>query len=138
MVAVIFVPKHLFMLIIMHHTNTGDREVPFTLNPMRRTIAHSSVEVVMLLTLCTNFQVFARFACCAVVQYLCNPIHSHSKKSKSKVMTYDDVIRATNQRRELSSGLGYKYPCVSHSQSDEIWELQGQHLKLITGITESA
>jgi len=32
------------------------------MNPMRRTNSHSNVEVVMLLTLCTNFQVFAHFA----------------------------------------------------------------------------
>jgi len=31
------------------------------MNPMRRTNLHSNVEVVMLLTFCTNFQVFARF-----------------------------------------------------------------------------
>jgi len=31
------------------------------MNPMRRTNLHSSVEVVMLLTLCTSFQVFAHF-----------------------------------------------------------------------------
>jgi len=32
------------------------------MNPMRRTNLHSNVEVVMLLTLCTNFQVIAYFA----------------------------------------------------------------------------
>jgi len=32
------------------------------MNPMRRTNFLSNVEVVMLLTLCTNFQVFAPFA----------------------------------------------------------------------------
>jgi len=31
------------------------------MNPMRRENLHSNVEVVMLLTLCTNFQVFAHF-----------------------------------------------------------------------------
>jgi len=31
------------------------------MNPMRRTNIHSNVEVVMLLTLCTNFLVFAHF-----------------------------------------------------------------------------
>jgi len=32
------------------------------MNLMRRTNVHSNVEVVMLLTLCTNFEVFAHFA----------------------------------------------------------------------------
>jgi len=31
------------------------------MNPMRRTNVHSNVEVVMLLTLCTKFQVFSHF-----------------------------------------------------------------------------
>jgi len=34
----------------------------FTMNPIRRTNLLSNVKVVMLLTLCTNFQVFAHFA----------------------------------------------------------------------------
>jgi len=62
MVAVIFVPKHLVMLIIMYQTNTEHPAVTFTMNPMRRTNLHSNVEVFMLLTFCTNFQVFAHFA----------------------------------------------------------------------------
>ena len=57
-----FEPKHLVMLIIMYQTNTEHPAVTFAMNPMRRTILHSNVEVFMLLTLCTNFQVFARFA----------------------------------------------------------------------------
>jgi len=31
------------------------------MNPMRRTNLHSNVEVVVLLTLCTNFLIFAHF-----------------------------------------------------------------------------
>jgi len=56
-----FVPKQLVMLIIMYQTNTEHPAVTFTMNPMRRTNLHSNVEVFMLLTLCTNFQVFAHF-----------------------------------------------------------------------------
>jgi len=48
-----FVPKHLFMLIIMCQTNTEHPAVTFTMNPMHRTNFHSNVEVSMLLTLCT-------------------------------------------------------------------------------------
>jgi len=55
MVAVIFVPKHLDMLIIMYQTNTEHTAVTFTVNPMRRINLHSNVEVFMLLTLFTNF-----------------------------------------------------------------------------------
>ena len=44
----------------MCQTNTGHQA--FTMNQMRRKKLHSNVEVVMLLTLCTNFQVFAHFA----------------------------------------------------------------------------
>ena len=50
------------MLIIMYQTNTSHPAVTFTMNRMRRTILHSNAEVFMLLTLCTNFQVFAHFA----------------------------------------------------------------------------
>jgi len=57
-----FVPKHLVILIIMYQTNTEHPAVTFTINPMRRTNLLSNVEVFMLLTLCTNFQVFAHFA----------------------------------------------------------------------------
>jgi len=49
------------MLIIMYQTNTEHPAVTFTMNPMRRTNLHSNVEVAMLLTLCTNLQVFAHF-----------------------------------------------------------------------------
>jgi len=56
------VPKHLVMLIIMNKTNTEHPAVAFTMTPMRRTNLHSNVEVFMLLTLCTNFKVFAHFA----------------------------------------------------------------------------
>jgi len=62
MVAVIFVPKHLVMLIIMYQTNTEHPAVTFTMNPTRRTNLHSNVVVFMLLTLCTNLQVFVHFA----------------------------------------------------------------------------
>jgi len=41
------------------------------MNPMRRTNSHSNVEVVMLLTLCTNFQVFAHFALQFLPMKLC-------------------------------------------------------------------
>jgi len=59
-----FVPKHLvmLMLIIMYQTNTEHPAVTFTMNPISRINLHSNVEVFMLLTLCTNFQVFAHFA----------------------------------------------------------------------------
>jgi len=50
------------MLIIMYQTNTELSAVTFTMNPMRRTNLHSNVGVFMLLTLCTNFQVFVHFA----------------------------------------------------------------------------
>ena len=50
------------MLIVMYQTNTEHSEVTFTMNPMPRTNLHSNVEVFMLLTLCTNFHVFAHFA----------------------------------------------------------------------------
>jgi len=49
------------MLIIVYQTNTGHRAEAFTMNPMRRTNLHSNVEVVMLLRLCTNFQVLSHF-----------------------------------------------------------------------------
>jgi len=62
MVAVIFLRKQLVMLIIMYQTNTKHPAVTFIMNPMRRTNLHSTVEVLMLLTLCTNFQVFGHFA----------------------------------------------------------------------------
>jgi len=57
-----FVPKHLVMLTIMYQTNTEHPAVTFTMNPMHRTNLNSNVEVFMLVTLCTNFQVFAHFA----------------------------------------------------------------------------
>ena len=57
-----FVPKQLVMLIIMYQTNTEHPAVTFTMSPMRRINLHSNVEVFMLLTLCSNFQVFAHFA----------------------------------------------------------------------------
>jgi len=38
---------------------------------MRKTNLHSNVEVVMLLTLCTNFQVFAHFALQSSTMKLC-------------------------------------------------------------------
>jgi len=49
------------MLIIIYQTNTEHPAVTFTINPMRRTNLHSNVEVFMLLTLCTNFEVSAHF-----------------------------------------------------------------------------
>jgi len=57
-----FVPKHIVILIIMYQTNTELPAVTFTMNPMSRTNYNSNVEVVMLITLCTIFQVFAHFA----------------------------------------------------------------------------
>jgi len=50
------------MLIIMYQTFTEQLAVTFTMNPMRRTNLHSNVEVFMLLTFCTNFQVFVHMA----------------------------------------------------------------------------
>ena len=41
------------------------------MNPMRKTSLHSNDDVVTLLTLCTNFQVFARFALQSSPMKLC-------------------------------------------------------------------
>jgi len=49
------------MLIIMYQTSTEHPTVTLTMNPMRKTNLYSNVEVVMLLTLCINLQVFANF-----------------------------------------------------------------------------
>jgi len=57
-----FVPKHLVMLIMCIKLTLDIEQKAFTMNPIRRTNLHSNVELVTLLTLCTNFQVFARFA----------------------------------------------------------------------------
>jgi len=57
-----FVPQHLVMSITMYQTNTKHPAVTFTMDPMRRTNLHSNVVVFMLLTLCTNFQVYGHFA----------------------------------------------------------------------------
>jgi len=46
----------------MYQANTEHPAATFTMNPMLRTNLNSNVEVVMLVTLCTNFQVFAHFA----------------------------------------------------------------------------
>jgi len=56
-----FVPKHLVMLITVYQTNTGHRAVSLYNESNAQTNFHSNVEVVMLLTLCTNFLVFAHF-----------------------------------------------------------------------------
>ena len=42
-----------------------------------------------------------------------------SEKSELDVMTFADVIRVANKRRETRCGSGYKYPCVHHVQSVE-------------------
>jgi len=49
------------MLITVYQTNTGHRVVSLYNESNAQNKLHSNVEVVMLLTLCTNFQVFAHF-----------------------------------------------------------------------------
>jgi len=44
-------------------------------------------------------------------------ITGDSEKSEFGVMTFHDVIRVANERRETRYGSGYKYPCVHHVQS---------------------
>jgi len=53
------------MLITVYQTSTGYRAVglAFIMNPRRRTNLLSNVEIVMLLTLCTNFHVLRTLLC---------------------------------------------------------------------------
>jgi len=61
MVTVIFVPKHLVILIIVYQTNTAHRASNLYSEFNMQNKILSDVELVTLLTFCTNFQVFARF-----------------------------------------------------------------------------
>jgi len=51
-------------------------------------------------------------------------ITGDSEKSELDVMTFDDIIRVANERRETRCGFRYKYPCVHHVQSVEQWAYQ--------------
>jgi len=51
-------------------------------------------------------------------------ITGDSEKSELEVITFDDVIKVANERRETRCGSGYKYPCVHHVQSVEQWAYQ--------------
>jgi len=44
-------------------------------------------------------------------------ITGDSEKSELDVMTFHDVIRVANERRETKCGSEYQYPCVHHVQS---------------------
>ena len=57
-----FVPNNLVMLFSVYQTNTGHGAVGLYNESNAQKNLYSNVEVVMLLTLCTNFQVFAHFA----------------------------------------------------------------------------
>jgi len=51
------------MFIVMYQTNTRHEHQAFTMNPIRRTNLLSNVEVVTLLTFCTNFEVLRTLLC---------------------------------------------------------------------------